>query len=269
VWRRLSGELLVLTPLLVNAVHYGLMVYEPPSWWGPYPDTSFSHTISHALSQVENTIAARDYALQLEGQVKARTAALEAQVAETLKAEQALRVANASLQHTAFHDGLTQLSNRRAFDTHFEAQWSQHIARQRPLSVLMCDVDHFKKYNDLHGHVAGDECLRQIAQALRSAVRGEHDIVARYGGEEFVLVLPSTDLSLAVVVADRIQQEVRKLRLPHGAAGAGDQVTVSIGVATTVPRSDVSMQSLIELADHCLYQAKSAGRARCMSAEMG
>ncbi|WP_431266592.1 diguanylate cyclase [Roseateles chitinivorans] len=243
------------------------MVYEPPAWWGPYPDTSFSHTIGHAIGQVENTIAARDYALQLEGQVKARTAALEAQVAETLKAEQALRLANASLQHTAFHDGLTQLFNRTAFDTHFEAQWSQHLARQRPLSVLLCDVDHFKKYNDLHGHVMGDECLRQIAQALRSAVRGEHDIVARYGGEEFVLVLPSTDLSLATVVAGRIQQEVRKLQLRHGAEGAGAHVTVSIGVATAVPRMDMTQQSLIELADHCLYQAKSAGRARCMSAQ--
>jgi len=197
----------------------------------------------------------------------ARTAALEAQVAETLKAEQALRLANASLQHTAFHDGLTQLFNRTAFDTHFEAQWSQHLARQRPLSVLLCDVDHFKKYNDLHGHVMGDECLRQIAQALRSAVRGEHDIVARYGGEEFVLVLPSTDQSLATVVAERIQQEVRKLQLRHGAEGAGAQVTVSIGVATALPRLDMPQQSLIELADHCLYQAKSAGRARCMSAQ--
>ncbi|WP_067272041.1 diguanylate cyclase domain-containing protein [Mitsuaria sp. 7] len=268
VWGRLTGELLVLTPLLVNAIHYGLIVYEPPSWWGPYPDTSFSHTISHAISQVENTIAARDYALQLEGLVKARTAALEAQVAETLRAQQALRLANASLQHTAFHDGLTQLFNRTAFDTHFENQWNQHMARQRPLSVLLCDVDHFKKYNDLHGHVMGDECLRQIAQALRSAVRGEHDIVARYGGEEFVLVLPSTDLTLAVVVAERIQQEVRKLQLRHGADGAGEHVTVSIGVATTHPRSDVTKQSLIELADDCLYQAKSTGRARCVSADM-
>lgn len=267
VWQRLSCDLLVLTPLLANGIHYGVMVYEPPAWWGPYPDTSFSHTISHALSQVESAMAARDYALRLEGEVKARTAALQTQVEETRKAELALRLANASLQHTAFHDGLTQLFNRTAFETHFENQWNQHMARQRPLSVLMCDVDHFKKYNDLHGHVKGDECLRQVARALQSAVRGELDIVARYGGEEFVLVLPSTSLSVATIVASRVQQEVSRLALPHGAEGAGERVSVSIGVATTLPRDAAAKQSLIEMADHCLYQAKSLGRARYVAEE--
>lgn len=263
----IASELLVLSPLFVNATHYGFMLYQPAPWWGPFPDTSFCHTISHAICQVENTIAERNYSFQLECQVQARTSALEAQVAETMKAEQALRVANASLQYAAFHDGLTQLYNRAAFNEHFESQWSQHLKQQRPMSLLLCDVDHFKKYNDLYGHVLGDECLKQIAQALRRAVRSQRDIVARYGGEEFVVVLPFTDSVVAARVAERIQHEIVSLNLPHAASGVGDHVTVSIGVATATPRADTIKETLVERADVCLYQAKSAGRARFVMAE--
>jgi diguanylate cyclase (GGDEF)-like protein len=157
-------------------------------------------------------------------------------------------------------DGLTQIANRRRFDEYLLQEWSRHIRMQQPLSLLLCDVDHFKFYNDAHGHQAGDECLKSVAKALIQCYRAG-DLVARYGGEEFAMVLPQTDRAGAVQVAERARAAVAAAALPHTASPVCDRVTVSIGVAciTPQPRGPTNARTLIEAADRHLYLAKHLG----------
>ena len=160
-------------------------------------------------------------------------------------------------------DGLTQIPNRRRFDEYLSQEWTRHIRMQRPLSLLVCDVDHFKLYNDSQGHQAGDECLKAVAKAINQCFRSG-DLVARYGGEEFAMVLPQTDRTGAVQVAERVRSAVAAAALPHPASLVSQQVTISIGVATQIPSpsgpSDPKV--LIEEADKHLYLAKKRGRNR-------
>jgi diguanylate cyclase (GGDEF)-like protein len=160
-------------------------------------------------------------------------------------------------------DGLTQLANRRRFDAYLLQEWARHARIQQPLSLLICDVDHFKLYNDFYGHQAGDECLRTVAKAL-SRGRPGIDLVARYGGEEFALVLPHTDLTGAILVAERVCREVSGAAVPHAASPVSDRVTVSIGVASITPyaKDPVGVHTLVEQADRNLYLAKHRGRNR-------
>ncbi|HTA67586.1 MAG TPA: diguanylate cyclase [Bryobacteraceae bacterium] len=160
-------------------------------------------------------------------------------------------------------DGLTQIANRRRFDAYLMQEWARHARIQQPLSLLICDVDHFKSYNDFYGHQAGDECLRTVAKAL-SRNRRSIDLVARYGGEEFALVLPHTDLTGAILVAERLCREVSGSAVPHAASPVSDRVTVSIGVATITPYAmdPVGANALVEQADRNLYLAKHHGRNR-------
>jgi diguanylate cyclase (GGDEF)-like protein len=158
-------------------------------------------------------------------------------------------------------DGLTQIANRRRFDAYLLQEWSRHARIQQPLSLLICDVDHFKLYNDFYGHQAGDECLRTVAKALNQGRRGI-DLVARYGGEEFALVLPHTDLTGAILVAERVCRDVSGAALPHAASPVSDRVTVSIGVASITPyaKDPPNTRALVEEADRNLYLAKHRGR---------
>jgi diguanylate cyclase (GGDEF)-like protein len=158
-------------------------------------------------------------------------------------------------------DGLTQIANRRRFDEYLLQEWGRHIRMQRPLSLLLCDVDHFKLYNDSHGHQAGDECLKSVAKVLSQCYRAG-DLVARYGGEEFALVLPQTNLVGAVQVAERVRLAVAGAAFPHTASPVCDRVTVSIGVACMTPQPDgpTDARTLVEEADRHLYLAKHSGR---------
>jgi diguanylate cyclase (GGDEF)-like protein len=158
-------------------------------------------------------------------------------------------------------DGLTQIANRRRFDEYLLQEWNRHIRMQQPLSLLICDVDHFKLYNDGQGHQAGDECLKSVAKAINQCYRAG-DLVARYGGEEFALVLPQTNRAGAVQVAERVRAAVAAAALPHPASPVCDRVTVSIGVAsmTPPPQSPSDARSLIQQADRHLYLAKKLGR---------
>jgi len=175
-----------------------------------------------------------------------------------LQAEQA----NQALRAMALVDALTGLPNRRHFDEAFEAEQKRAAREQTDLGVLMIDLDHFKGYNDLFGHPAGDECLRRVAGAIRGMLMRPGDLVARYGGEEFVVLLPGTDLAGAAVVASVIADAVRGLRMDHPATPA-EIVTISCGVAVFDPRLESGGDlSLIERADRALYQAKLAGRNR-------
>jgi diguanylate cyclase (GGDEF)-like protein len=158
-------------------------------------------------------------------------------------------------------DGLTQIANRRRFDNYLSQEWSRHARIQQPLSLLICDVDHFKLYNDQYGHQAGDECLRTVAKLL-SQHRRANDLVARYGGEEFALVLPHTDLTGAMLVANRLCSDISGAALPHAASPVCGRVTLSVGVATLVPQPTDSAdpRTLVEKADRNLYLAKHRGR---------
>lgn len=170
--------------------------------------------------------------------------------------------ANRELTRLSAVDGLTGISNRRQFDEFLVREWSRGMRAGAPLSLLMCDVDFFKQYNDLYGHPAGDECLKCVARALKSGARRPADMAARYGGEEFVVILPDTDLDGALQVAEELRQNVEDMAIPHGGSELG-LVTISIGAACTVPRRESgSAEQLLGDADQGLYRAKQAGRNR-------
>jgi diguanylate cyclase (GGDEF)-like protein len=158
-------------------------------------------------------------------------------------------------------DGLTQIANRRRFDEYLLQEWNRHIRMQQPLSLLICDVDHFKLYNDGQGHQAGDECLKSVAKAINQCYRAG-DLVARYGGEEFAMVLPQTNRAGAVQVAERVRAAVAAAALPHPASPVCDRISVSIGVASTTPppHAPSDARTLIQQADRHLYLAKKLGR---------
>ena len=166
------------------------------------------------------------------------------------------------LEALATHDGLTGVHNRRAFDERLIYEWKRSLRSHEPISLVMVDVDYFKVYNDAYGHVAGDHCLQQIAQALTNAISRGVDFVARYGGEEFVAILPDTPEQGSVTeVAERMCRIVGELRMVHRGSDL-DRVSISAGVATIVPSAPDGQASLVEAADAALYRAKEGGRNR-------
>ena len=173
-----------------------------------------------------------------------------------------LRIANAELEKLATTDGLTQIANRRIFDTVLAQEWKRLMRSQSPLSIILIDVDFFKRYNDTYGHQSGDECLKKIAQAIASVVKRQGDLVARYGGEEFVVILPATDVPGAVRVAEEIRRAVAEANLEHRTSTVREIVSLSQGIASIIPRLDTTPDELIAAADEALYYAKSRGRDR-------
>ncbi|MBF2029510.1 MAG: diguanylate cyclase [Oscillatoriales cyanobacterium C42_A2020_001] len=157
-------------------------------------------------------------------------------------------------------DALTQIANRRRFDEHLDQQWAQMTRERSPLALILCDIDHFKQFNDAYGHLAGDDCLQQVATVLNRCVSRPHDLVARFGGEEFAAILPQTSLEGAIRVAERMQAEVNQLQIPHIDSSVSTAVTLSIGIACLVPCSQSSSSELIRLSDRQLYLAKQLGR---------
>lgn len=175
---------------------------------------------------------------------------------------QQLEVANQELKRLATLDGLTQLANRRRFDEYLEQEWRRLAREHQPLSLILGDVDFFKLYNDTYGHQAGDEALKQVAAVLRRTAKRPADLVARYGGEEFAVVLPNTNKHGALYIAECIHKAVKVLRLVHAGSSVSPYVTISLGVASVIPRLNSSAAALLAAADTALYQAKAAGRNR-------
>jgi len=157
-------------------------------------------------------------------------------------------------------DDLTGLANRRQFMTILNKEWQRLGREKKPLSLIMCDIDYFKSYNDTYGHPLGDETLKSIGQVLKMAAQRSSDLAARYGGEEFALVLPNTDQEGAVVVAERIRLEIENLKIPHQKSRISKYVTMSLGIATIIPQNTVDYTNLVKKADKALYQAKFQGR---------
>lgn len=174
--------------------------------------------------------------------------------------EDRLQAVNRELERLAAEDPLTGLFNRRQFDERLKAEWSRLSLAHRPMSLLMCDVDYFKDFNDHYGHQAGDACLRSVAAVIRKCARHPRHSSARYGGEEFVIVMPEIEAADALQVAETIRRELTEMLIPHCCSSAAPYVTVSSGVATVFPSSDVHPRTLVEMADNALYRAKQRGR---------
>lgn len=187
-------------------------------------------------------------------------------ISERKKTEEKLLALQQELEALSFKDGLTGIANRRRFDTSLEQEWVQARTSQQPLSLLMLDVDLFKQYNDLYGHLQGDKCLIDIAQALGQAAVGPRDVVARFGGEEFVILLPETDALGARKVAERCQRLIARQALDHKLSPHGQRVTLSIGVGTAIPGVAQEHNELLQAVDQQLYAAKQKGRNRIESA---
>jgi two-component system chemotaxis family response regulator WspR len=183
------------------------------------------------------------------------------------ESQQQLMQANLELQSLAMADGLTGLSNRRHCDEYIAAEWDVALRRQHPLSVLMIDVDDFKKYNDCYGHLAGDDVLKHVASAIRGNCPGPIDLAARFGGEEFIMVLHAPSRADLATVGAQVCRDVECLGRPEGALGVERRVTVSIGGALMTPRQDNSPADLIKAADNALYEAKAQGKNRAVICE--
>lgn len=159
-------------------------------------------------------------------------------------------------------DDLTKIANRRYFNRYFQQEWRRSIRESLPLSLLLCDLDYFKFYNDYYGHQSGDNCLRQVAQALSKVLKRPSDLVARYGGEEFAILLPNTDSQGAEIIAEELCLAVQQLQIPHHRSEVNPYITISIGVATVIPTQKAILNNLVNMADLALYRAKATGRNR-------
>ncbi|EKV02463.1 diguanylate cyclase (GGDEF) domain-containing protein [Leptolyngbya sp. PCC 7375] len=164
------------------------------------------------------------------------------------------------LQVLSTNDKLTGLANRRTFDESLQQAWFRALRAQHPLALIVGDVDHFKKYNDTYGHPQGDECLKQVAQAIRTTVKASGALNARYGGEEFVVLLPNTSAEQGTAIAHAILSKLAAYNLPHTASETADYVTMSLGVTSFVPTLEIPPSALVEMADLGLYTAKKSGR---------
>ena len=191
---------------------------------------------------------------------------LHQEIIERQKAELALYQANQELEKLSIIDGLTQVANRRRFDRYLLQQWQ--LARQKnvPISLILCDIDHFKLYNDTYGHPIGDYCLQQVALTIDCILERPTDLIARYGGEEFAVILPNTDEARAMKIAEKIRLGVKSLKIVHHSSSVDQYVTLSIGVFTIIPTTEDSPELLILLTDKALYEAKAQGRDRAVMA---
>lgn len=179
---------------------------------------------------------------------------------ERHRTAQILEAKNAVLREMSATDGLTGAANRRAFDAHLALELERVKTFGAGLALIMIDVDHFKSYNDFHGHPLGDARLRELVTLLRSKLRDSYDLLARYGGEEFAIIMSNIRYEQAVAAAERVCLAVAEARAPHGGPGAGPYVTISVGVSVVTPDHDMTPSDLIEQADQALYRAKNSGR---------
>lgn len=195
--------------------------------------------------------------------LKDETDKRKARERDLVEMTQKLDRANQRLDYLSYMDELTDIANRRYFEEHFDQEWKRAGRYSKHLSLIMIDIDLFKNYNDTYGHKGGDVCLRKVATALKHTLKRPGDFVARYGGEEFVAVLPDTDITGAGVVAESMRSDVRSLGIEHNGNPDVGEVTISLGVASTVPgNGKITPETLVIEADRAMYRAKQGGRNR-------
>ena len=199
--------------------------------------------------------------------LQSKTRELDARIAELHLLQAELEEKNRQLQLLSSLDGLTGIPNRRQFDEMLAQEWNRMAREKLPLSLIILDVDHFKRFNDRYGHLAGDSCLRRVAGALAEIIRRPADMVARYGGEEFAAILPGTSFDGAVMVAESMRRTVADLEIEHADSPVHNAVTVSLGVSSVVPIPGCMPADLLQAADQGLYQAKQEGRNSWIRAE--
>jgi two-component system, cell cycle response regulator len=229
-------------------------------------EVGIKSALSIPIVQNREVLAILVFFKKVQTQPDARIAELMEAVATQLgslihrkKMEAALVKANQELERLATLDGLTGLANRRRFDEYLYFEWMRLFREKLPLSLILCDVDFFKRYNDTYGHLAGDYCLQHVASTIRHCVKRTTDLVARYGGEEFAVILPNTEIDGAVHVAETIRQQIQALNIAH-AQSPNECVTLSLGVATIIPEEEISPDTIIAMTDKALYTAKQQGR---------
>jgi diguanylate cyclase (GGDEF)-like protein len=272
-----SRRLLPTIPLILFALGWVRLAGQEAGLY----DTRFGIALMVLLSITVCTVAVASTGITLdkidvtrrraEGEVVSLNAALERRVQQRTQqlaeVSAELTAANASLEQLSLHDGLTTLANRRFFDKYLADQIAIARRHKRSLALVLCDVDAFKAYNDHYGHQAGDECLKQVADAIRSCCRRPADMAARYGGEEFAMILPDTELIGATQIAEAARDAIAQLRIPHERSPAAPYVTISGGVAVLLPNIDSTALQLISAADESLFLAKRLGRNRMVSGQ--
>lgn len=171
-----------------------------------------------------------------------------------------LQNANNYLSDLSMNDGLTSIANKRHFDNYMMMSWNQAYKHDSPLSLIMCDIDYFKEYNDNYGHLAGDKCLKVVAKTIEDSLYRQADFVARFGGEEFVIVLPDTSVEDALHVVNRIKDNLAKADLKHDFSPINNKVTLSFGITSSKVQDDDLLNDFIQEADIAMYEAKNSGR---------
>ncbi|NLF43576.1 MAG: diguanylate cyclase, partial [Bacteroidales bacterium] len=216
---------------------------------------------SDSLEQEEIiTVKLTEVNTNLDKIVSHRTKALVESNEKIEQQKHELEKVNRQLQKLSLKDHLTQLWNRRKYDETINSEWNRCLRYQRPIALMLLDIDYFKEYNDFYGHLAGDECLTKIGQTIKNSLSRSTDMAARYGGEEFIVLLPDSGKEEAIKIADMLRLKTESMNIPHEKSSVSNYVTVSIGVTSTVPDGNSSYQDLFNVADRALYQAKNAGR---------
>jgi len=191
------------------------------------------------------------------------------QMVNTLsESNQQLQNANEKLETLTLEDALTELHNRRYFEMQLEFEWKRESREKKILTLMVIDIDYFKLYNDTYGHAEGDVCLKNVAHVLQSSLHRSSDIIARIGGEEFVVMLPNIEVEGALTLANQMQQHLQNAELTHATSPLGDNVTVSIGIASVLPDENATALGLFKAADKALYKAKAKGRNQVVIGEM-
>jgi diguanylate cyclase (GGDEF)-like protein len=224
------------------------------------------------LARIENQVAIA----KLRSKLDQQSNQLQQTMQELQKLEDSMHLVYDELRQFSFLDSLTRVANRRRFEEYLDTEWRRCLRDrtawgenyQTALSLILCDLDYFKGYNDLYGIAAGDECLKKIARVLEDAIKRPADLVARYGGEAFAILLPNTNQEGALTVAHLIRSEVQALQLPHPHSSISPFVTLSYGVVTAIPSSTLSSETFGRAAQTALQKAKVAGRNQIISEQL-